>query len=367
MLAGKTLHELALELDRQNNAKQDFLLDTRDLIMDADESGAVLSMNNRKTGEVTLLGVNEIAHSQIGTELGIPKSYYEKMRDQNPALLAENVNAWFANEPKVRMVRTLTTPDTGSRYARAFVSDRYLRIDNADIFETIYPILKDLDVSFESQEVTDQRMYIKVVNKRITKEVKPGDYVQSGLLITNSEVGMGTVTIQPLLYRLVCTNGMIVNDMKTGATRRRHVGRRNILSDDFILYADDTLKADNRALMLKIRDTIQHSLDEVHFTNLVDMMHQATELQITTDHIPEMVQLASSDFGFTKKEGEGILNHLIREGDLSLYGFSNAVTRYAQDVASYDRSTELESIGYNILTMSPRKWEILQAVEASVA
>lgn len=367
MKPGKTLHELALELDRQNSAKQDFLLDTRDLIMDADESGAMLSMNNRKTGEVTLLGVNDIAHAQIGNELGIPKAYYEKMREQNPALLAENVNAWFSNEPKVRMVRTLTTEDSGSRYARAFLSDRYLRIDNADIFETVYPILKDLEVTFESQEVTDQKLYIKVVNKRITKEVKPGDYVQSGILITNSEVGMGTVTIQPLLYRLVCTNGMIVNDFKTAATRRRHIGRRNIAGDDFTLYADDTLKADNRALMLKIRDTIQHSLDEVHFTNLINLMHQATELQITTDHIPEMVQLAGSDFGFTKKEGEGILNHLIREGDLSLYGFSNAVTRFAQDVGSYDRSTELEAIGYNILTMPARKWTALQAMEATVA
>lgn len=368
MKAGKTLHELELELVRQNNAKQDFLLDTRDLVMDADEHGATLSMNNRRTGEVTLLGINDIAHSQIGNELGIPKAYYEKMREQNPALLAENVNAWFYNEPKVRMIRTMTSDNSDTRYARAFLSDRYLRIDNADIFETVYPILEGIEgISFESQEITDQRMYIKVVNKRITKEVKPEDYVQSGLLITNSEVGMGTVTIQPLLYRLVCTNGMVVNDFKSAATRRRHVGRRNIIGDDFVLYADDTLKADNRALMLKIRDTIQHSLDEIHFTNLIDMMHQASEQMITTEHIPEMVQLAASDFGYTKKEGEGILNHLIREGDLSLYGFSNAVTRYAQDVGSYDRSTELEAIGYNILTMPARKWQTLQAVEASVA
>lgn len=361
MLHGKTLHELALELDRQNNAKQDFLLDTRDLIMDADETGATLSMNNRKTGLVTLLGVNDIAHGQIGSELGIPKAYYEKMRTQNPTLLAENVNAWFSNEPKVRMVRTLTSDDSGTRYARAFLSDRYRRIDNADIFETVYPILKDLNVKFESQEVTDQKLYIKVVNERITKEVKPGDYVQSGIMITNSEVGMGTVTIQPLLYRLVCTNGMIVNDIKTGATKRRHIGRRNtVLNDDYTLYADDTLLADNRALMLKIRDTIRNALDEVHFTNLVEMMHQATEAKITTDNIPEMVKLAAPDFGITKNESEGILNHLIREGDLTLYGLSNAVTRYAQDVKSYDRSTELESIGYDILTMPAKKWKMLQ-------
>jgi hypothetical protein len=119
--------------------------------------------------------------------------------------------------------------------------------------------------------------------------------------------------------------------------------------------------------MLKIRDTIHSALDEVHFTNLIDNMRQATEVKITTSHIPEMVQLAAPEFGFTKKEGEGILDHLIRGGDLTMYGFANAVTRYAQDVGSYDRSTELEAIGYNIMTMPSRKWNMLQNVEGSVA
>lgn len=361
MLPGKTLNELAAELTRQNNEKKDYLLDTRNLIMDADENGAMLTMVNEKTGVSTLLGVNDIAHQQIGTSLGIPKVYYDKMRTENPALLAENVNAWFNNDPKQRMVRTLDGT------ARAFLSDRYRRIDNFDLAENVLPILRDIPgLQYVSNEITDSRMYIKIVNEKLTREVKPGDYVQSGLIITNSEVGMGTVTIQPLLYRLVCTNGMVVNDIKA-ATRRRHIGRGNQADDNFVLYANDTLLADDHALMLKIRDTIKAALNEVHFTNLIDNMRQAAEVKITTNHIPEMVQLAAPEFGFTKKEGEGILDHLIRGGDLSMYGFANAVTRFAQDVHSYDRSTELEEIGYNILTMPARKWTMLQNVEASVA
>lgn len=359
MLKGKTLTELARELDRQNNAKKDYLLDTRNLVMDADFNGAMLTMHDEANNTNTILGVNEIAHQQIGTELGIPKNYYEKMRIYNPDLLAENVNTWFMKEPKVRMVRTLDGT------ARAFLSDRYRRIDNYDIAQQVLPILSDLNVKFESNEVTDSRMYIKVVNERLTREVKPGDYVQSGVIITNSEVGLGRVTIQPLLYRLVCTNGMVVNDIKS-ATSRRHVGRRQTANDGYVLYANDTLLADDHALLLKIRDTIKAALNEVHFNNLIDNMRMATEVKIETSNIPEMVQLAAPQFGFTKKEGEGILDHLIRGGDLTMYGFANAVTRFAQDVNSYDRSTELEEIGYNILTMPERTWNKLQT-ESSVA
>ena len=71
---------------------------------------------------------------------------------------------------------------------------------------------------------------------------------------------------------------------------------------------------------------------------------------------PAVVELASSKFGITQNESEGVLGHLIGGGELSLYGLSNAVTRYAQDVGSYDRSTELEATGYKILTMSPKLW-----------
>ena len=56
-----------------------------------------------------------------------------------------------------------------------------------------------------------------------------------------------------------------------------------------------------------------------------------------------------------------ILDYLIRGGDMSLYGLSNAVTRMSQDVDSYDRATELESIGWDIVTMEPTKWKEINA------
>lgn len=354
MKFGKTLQELGAEIDRQVKAKRDYILDTRDLTMDADMNGAMLSMTNRKTGQVTILGVNEIAHDQIGQALGIPAKYYNKMRQQNPMLLAENVNAWFETDPKLRMVRTLDGT------ARAFLSDSYRRIDNYDIAKTVLPILiNEQKLNIESCEITDSRMYIKAVNPRLTKEVSVGDAVQSGIMITNSEVGLGSMTIQPLVYRLVCTNGMIVPDARL---RKYHAGRKNEVGEDYSIYSDETRIADDVALMLKVRDTVQSVVDEVKFERLVNMMRGAKEAKIVTTNIPEMVELAAPEFGYTKHEGEGILDYLIRGNDLSLYGFGNAVTRYAQDVESYDRSTELETIGYQVMTMPTRKWNSLNQV-----
>ena len=359
MKQGRTLTELAMELERQRTAKKDYLLDTRNMHMDAYENNAQLSLTNDSTGEVLILNVNEIAHNQIGANLGIPSKYYDKMRYENPDLLAANVNSWFEKEPKRRMIRTLDGT------ARAFLSDRYRRIDNFEIAQTVLPIIAEMsEAKIESCEITDERLYIKVVNPRLTTEVVPGDVVQSGMMITNSEVGLGSMTIQPLVYRLVCTNGMVVNDAKT---RKYHVGRGNEAAEDYTIYSNETLMADDRALMLKVQDSVRAVVDQTRFEKVVDKMRQAKDAKILTSNIPAMVELGTADFGYTKKEGEGILDYLIRGGDLSLYGFANATTRYAQDVASYDRSTALESVGYNILGMSAAQWNKLNAVERAAA
>ena len=356
MKFGRTLTELAMELDRQRNAKKDYLLDTRNINVDflGEGNGFQMTLHNEAKHSNTMLGINDVAHRQIGSTLKIPAQYYDRMRRENPELLTVNINSWFGVNPQTRMVRTLDGT------ARAFLSEKYRRIDNFEIAETVLPIIADIkDARVESCEVTEERMYIKVVNPRLQTEVVPGDIVQSGILITNSEVGYGSMAIQPLVYRLVCTNGMVVND---AATRRYHIGRGNQAGEDYSLYSDETLQADDKALMLKVQDTVRAAVDQVRFEKVVKMMREAKEAKITTTDIPQMVELASTDYGFTKKESSGILDHLIRGQDLSLYGLANAVTRAAQDVESYDRSTEMESAGYTILGMSREKWNRLNAV-----
>ena len=356
MKQGRTLTELAMELDRQSRAKKDYLVGTTDMVMDADQSGARLTLSSSGTATKILLGINSIAHDQIGQAVGIPAKYYDRMSRENPELLAQNVNSWFRKEPKTRMVRTMDGT------ARAFLSDKYRRIDNYEIASTVLPVIADMgsDVRVESCEITDRRMYIKVVNPRITAEVTPGDIVQSGIIISNSEVGLGSMAIQPLVYRLVCTNGMVVND---AATRKYHIGRGNEAAEDFSLYTSETMKLSDMALMAKIRDTVKAVAEQSRFDRVVEMMKTAKEAKIT-GLVKPLVELGSSDFGYTKNEGENILDHLIRGGDLSLYGFANAVTRAAQDVDSYDRSTEMESIGYTILGMSGEAWRRLNNASA---
>ena len=204
-------------------------------------------------------------------------------------------------------------------------------------------------------------MYIKVVNPRLQQEVTPGDIVQAGLIVSNSEVGLGSVSVQPLIYRLICSNGMVVND---AATKRNHVGRASPAEENFQLYSAETLEADDHAFLLKVQDTVRAAVEEAKFSRVVDRMREAKSVPINTANVPEVVRLASRDFGITDSEQAGVLQYLIEGKDLSLYGLSNAVTRYSQDVSSYDRATDLETVGYSILTMPQRQWQRINQMAA---
>lgn len=356
MKKGLTINELADEIYRQKSAMADYVISPSKLLMDTltgtpklrvlDESG-----NDR----INPLDIGVYAHRQIAGYLNIPQAYYDLMMEKNPDLLGINVNDWLYRAKDRRMLRTLDGE------ARAFLSDRYKRIDNYDIAQATLPIIMEIpDVKFVSCNLTPGKMYIKAINPRLFDNVVPGDTVQAGIIISNSEVGLGAVNIQPLIYRLVCENGMVIND---AVTRKTHLGP-SISDDNIFYYSKETVDADDKALLLKIRDTVRAAVDEAKFRTVVGQMREAKEARMNTANVPEFVRLASRSFGITENEEKGVLQHLIEGKDLSLYGLSNAVTRYSQDVESYDRATDLEGIGYKILTMPKKQWNRINALAA---
>ena len=356
MKAGRTIQEMAAEIMRQSQAKADYLVNTGSLAMEVWDQRPMLHLRDTDGVElVEPLEIQSTAHQQIGDYLEIPRKYYRRMLGEDAELLAYNVNRWLRQSPEQRMIRTM------DGHARAFLSNRYRRIDNLDIANITLPIIGEMkDAIYASCELSEDYMYIKVVNPRLTAEVVPGDIVQGGVIITNSETGQGSVCVQPLVYRLVCSNGMVVNDAKM---RRYHVGRLTSTDDDFQIYSQETLDADDQAFVLKLQDTVRAAVDEAKFAAVLEKMRQSKDAKLNTADIPSVVKLASSSFKITEAESTGVLQHLIEGGDLTLYGLANAVTRYSQDVESYDRATRLEEIGYEVMTMSPKQFQAINQMQ----
>ena len=351
MKTGRPLNEVMMELNRQNQRKKDYIGSAQALRLF--EDGQTFEIGSMSGAQQ--FGTTRLFHRQVASALGIPAKYYDIMQSQKPELHAQNVNAWLSDRENSYMFRTMDYG--GGRVARALLSDRYRRIDNMEIASAVLPLFAGSD-QYEviSSEVTENRMYLKILSRRLEMEVVPGDYVQAGVVISNSEVGLGSVNVQPLVYRLVCTNGMIVNDM---GERKNHVGRAaKAVEDSFHIYSDVTMEAVDKAFLLKLRDVTMAAIEEGRFAQVVGKLKESAGIPIT-GKVTEVVELTGKTYGFNTDEQDSILQYLIAGGDLSQYGLSNAITRASQDVESYDRATALEGIGWQVAAMPATQWKEL--------
>ena len=351
MKNGRNLIDLATELERQAAAKKDLIVPAKMMLSETLASrhcGLVVDENEG----ATRYPLSELACSQLAKKLNIPFTYFKLMRDLYPELLDQNINGWLRiNAPDSYMVRTL------DGRARAFLSNRYRRLDNFDLAKSVMPILQQLPgARFESVELTESKLYLKVVSSKTECEVAPGDILQAGVIVSNSEVGCGTLRVEPLLYRLVCSNGLIVCDR---SMRKNHAGRALVSDDEsVVVYQDDTLEAEDKAIFLKVRDLVQTAVSETTFQLISEKMRKTMGIKITGNPV-KVVEVLANRYALNEAECAGVLRHLVSEHHLNGYGLVNAVTGYSQEVDDYDRATEFEELGGKLLELSLSEWKHL--------
>ena len=353
MKSDESIQTVMTRVNDMHQKRRDFISHANNLHLQ--EDGNTLLMENGSSS--MSFEINDLAHSQLGTAMGIPAKYYEQMRRQKPSLLADNVNAWLDDKDQSYMVRSYD--QGGSMLARAFLSDRYRRLDNLDVAKATLPLFAGKEgYEIVSAAVTERKFYLKIVNHRLEMDVVPGDIVQAGLVISNSEVGLGSVSVQPLLYRLVCTNGMVVNDY---GERRTHVGRAaRAVEDGFQIYSDEAMIAEDHAFLLKLRDVTMAAIEETRFAMVVSKLRESVGVPIT-GRVQDVIELTGKTYALNQDEQDSVLRYLIEGGDLTKYGLSNAVTRASQDIDSYDRATEFENLGWTIATLPQEQWKALNA------
>jgi hypothetical protein len=355
MKTGKTLVQLAEEIQRQSASKRDYIVSTEGARVVADDKAVNLTFADKS------LTVGTTAHDQIASHVGIPVKYYRRMLDEAPALLADNVNTWFDKQPTRQMVRTLDGK------ARAFLSDRYRPLDNEQLAETILPVLLELGVEIISSEITEKRLYIKAVDKRIARDIPQvangHTFVKARVLspticVSNSEIGFGALSVQGGLLDGWCTN---LSYFSERSTKKYHIGQKfGEFSEDqvYALLSDQSRALGDAALWSATKDVVRGAFDQARFDALVDKVTN-TQSQPLTGDIPKVVEVTAAKFGFNEGERKSVLDHLIKGGDLSRFGLYNAITRAAEDLTDYDRATEFEKVGGLVVELPANDWRVI--------
>lgn len=358
---GRNLQDLAAEIERRAEAKRDLIAPVDKLAMSTVENSPVLTVTN---GHVEAFPINGHAHGQIAEYAGIPMGYYRRLMERDPTLLAQNVNRWLRDLGAQR--RTVRTLDG---QVRAVLSDSYRPLENEDLAEAILPVLLDQDLLILSCEITDRRLYIKAVDKSIVRDVPTGramgdgshvffDTCSPAIIVSNSEIGAGALSIETGVYTKVCTNlAMIGSNM-----RKFHTGKRAELSDEvYALLQDETRKATDRAVWMQTRDLVRSAFDQAKFDATCKRLGNAAQDRIEPQQVTEVIERVGRRFAFNEGEKKGILARLIEGADLTRYGVHSAITRHSADVEDYDRATELERIGGDVIELAANEWQAVAA------
>ena len=126
-----------------------------------------------------------------------------------------------------------------------------------------------------------------------------------------------------------------------------------------VVFIDETLRQDDKAFFMKVKDTVQCAIDESKFQMAVNRMRDAMNIQLEHDPVKE-VELLADKFLLTQAERGDVLRQLFMAHDNSRYGLVNAVTAASKICKDYERATELERIGGEILAL-PVPGKMLEA------
>lgn len=300
-------------------------------------NGKLLVPENVTSQEVEELTPTTWATAQMCGRLGIPTAYFRRC----PLDLQDaQFNVWARHHDRFETsgFENSLRSDSGTRYAsstrnglgnerwlirakhdslRGVLSDRYTRLDNKPFLDCLEPLVPSrLQVKWFA--LTGESLHLRLIDPTLAREVLPDDRIMVGLHIANSEVGKRSVTVDAIVWRLVCQNGLV-----------RLVKGKSLLQQRHIFVSQSNFKRDLERAMGEALTTAAGLLEKM--------------AQSTTEHLEDIetvIEKIGERHQLSEAFQEKIKNALLLENrgqQETLYGLTNALTQAAQTLPPDDR------------------------------
>ena len=328
---------------------------------DSDQSKFSRIVVEREDGEPTYMyNANDVALSQIGQRAGIDSRTMQRLQQGYPTQFDSVINAIWQKEPKNTMIRTFMDSDTHG-IARAVLSDKFKTFDNTNLLNSAIPQLMESEAQWKvvNADVTDKRLYLRLKSEVITGEgANRGDLMASGIGLSNSEVGAGSVQVYQMYWTLACLNGMQTENRH----RQSHITSSQADGETWKMLSSEAKDADNKALELKVRDLVAGYTSRESFDEVIDKMKTAGQ-DVIEGSVNNAVDNLGKVINLTKKETASVLDGLMatigQEGyagnPISRATMVNAVTNVANRVDA-DEMDDWQRRGGQILNMNKTDW-----------
>ena len=309
------------------------------------------------------VALNPVAFNQLAQKTGIATRDARRFQSEYPEEFDRLVNAILRKEPANRMIRAYQSKDDNYLLGRAFVSDAFRTYDNYDLLQAaLPPLLENTDAAWRTVNatVTAQKMYLRFKSNNFEGQgAAVGDAMAAGVVISNSEVGMGSITVGEVIWTLACLNGMQTQNLKRSAHIQSARGEQS-----YGILAADTREKDNELTSLKMRDYVREFSSRENFDATLekfraaadDVISDDVEKQTVVENLGTVLQLTKSE---TSSVLEGLIQTMSQSGyagnPLSRATLVNAVTAVANK-AEPDTVDDWQKLGGRVLELPRRDW-----------
>jgi hypothetical protein len=263
---------------------------------------------------------------QICDHLGVPVKYVKKCMEENEfGFAAENLNKWLktGNPDKEFLLRT-----TGDRL-HGFLSAKYGIMDDRNVLEIINDIVGSQgDYVVKNSLLTPELMNIRVVDKNMINI--DGEDLSVGLNIKNSRVGQASLEVRLMIFKWICSNGVIFGGGRGALYAKQH---RGVFQNDFVTD------------FAKCLDSIPKIV-----ASIKEWVEKARERKVDSNAIQEMIDKMKKEGTLSIPMAAKVIE-LIPKYGYTRYGISQAMTEIAQDY-SIDAREKIETYAGDIIMAS---------------
>jgi len=256
---------------------------------------------------------SDLSLSQFCAKMDIPARYYRRLPDKLKIILG--------NHELERFKGTAFLIRGKGDWIRAFLSADYVAYNNSEIAQTAESLLRNAALSVKSFVLEETHMFLKILSEDI-HDLESG--LKAGILIGNSEVGMGSVSVEPFVFRKPCTNDLIVS--QETSFRHAHI--------HLTAYELTRRMAEAVSEGFRVASSVLDAFLKTREVKVVDPL--------------EVIRKIAEERQFSQKITDEVVSSYLVEPEANWFGVINSFTNAAQRLAPLQR-IEMERFAGTLL------------------
>ena len=168
-------------------------------------------------GEIRNSPISRFALGQICSKIGVPSQYIDKcVKTGRIELAQDNMTSWLSDYNGNLFIREYNNS------IRGVLSQKFATCDTPEILGVIQDTFPTKDLIVRGHFLSPERFHLRITEKNSLPI--PDEDLFVGFSIDSSDVGRSTLSVNYLLYKQVCSNGLCIPKGMGEIFQQKHIG-----------------------------------------------------------------------------------------------------------------------------------------------